>query len=174
MESAFLHTLTSFEYFIRNLAHYNAATEESLVTLDNHITILSYLIGEELDGVSKEIGELLGQLWTRLGANRSRLAHAHSRFQSLSRAGTQTKAMKALVWDVRVELDGLQETSDALRSYAVEPLILDGPLPRADVVRSLSDGCQSLNTRSAGCQLEVTTIAEDQGGSSGSTHAAVI
>lgn len=157
IQDSFSHSLQTFESYVQSLTHYNAATDESLVILDNHIHILSYLIGEELHEVSREIGELLGQLWTRLGANRSRLTNAHLRFESLTRAGHQTKAMKSFVWDVRVELDGLQESAEALRSYVAEPLLLGGSLPRVEIARALSDGCKLLRSRMAGGLTDATS-----------------
>jgi len=141
---------------------FNLATDESLIVLDGHIVVVSHLIGEEMHHASMELGELLGRLWTRLGGNRNRLAETNSRFLSLTHAGQQTRAMKALVWDVRIELDGLQENTDALRAYAAEPLLLDGRLPKADVIRALSDGCQHLRSRALGSLGGVNVIEDDR------------
>lgn len=144
VQHAYLHTLRSFEALNHDLTHLNAETERSLARLDSHIDILRDLLSEEVDGLTKEIGELLGRLWTRLGGNRSSLSDAHERQLSLSRAGEKLGLMRRVVWDAQVELHGLQQGTDALRAYTVEPLLVDGPLPRREIIRALIEGCETL------------------------------
>jgi hypothetical protein len=143
-KAAFVHLLQTFESSIQSLDHLNAAADGSLLVLDNHIHVVGHVVGEETGVRSREVGDILGRLWTILGGNRSLLNQAQLRFAALLQAGVQVKRMKSLVWDARVELNALGERAEILRSYAVEPLLLGGPIQQADIVRIISQGSKSL------------------------------
>ena len=150
---AFLHTLHIFELLIHDLTHSNALTGQSLITLESKINALKHLVDDEANAVSAEIGELLGRLWTVLGGNRGHLKHARSHYRVLNQTGQQAKAMKKMVLDVQLELEGLQKNCDRLRSYAATPLLLLSAMPKKVVVISLSEGCKQLKSRVKGTMM---------------------
>lgn len=147
VQNAFTHTLQTFEILLHSVSHSNGLTEESLITLSGQLDVIRHLAGEETSLVSREIGELLGSLWTQLGGNRKLIANAHQRYLTLNYTSVQTKAMQRLVFDVRSELYDLQVISDTLRAYAAHPLLLGTDIPKGSIITALSEGCQSLRDR---------------------------
>lgn len=143
----FLHTLQTFEFLLQSVSHSNGLTDESLEMLSGQLDVIRHLSGEEATIVTKEIGELLGSLWTRLGGNRKLIANAHQRYTTLNYTSVQTKAMQRLVVDIRVELYDLQVISDTLRAYAAHTLLLEVDFPKGGILTALSEGCQSLRNR---------------------------
>ncbi|KAF8225969.1 hypothetical protein L208DRAFT_1380421 [Tricholoma matsutake] len=113
----------------------------------SHIEVVKAMLSKGLDGMSKEIGKLLDCLWTRLGGNRALIADAHLCHRSLVQAEIQTMVMKAIVCNACIELSGMQEDSEVLRSYAAEPLLVGRDLPHPEVVRALCQGCKTFQKR---------------------------
>ncbi|TFK60922.1 hypothetical protein BDN72DRAFT_904560 [Pluteus cervinus] len=155
---AFVHTIHMIEVLIRKLGEYNAATDDSLILLEEHIRGVADIVGEELHEVAVEIGELLDRLWMRLwmrlGRNNSRLLEAKLRFEALARVGYQTRILKTVVWNVREELDALQLATDELRAGAAESLLLQELIPHSRVVEALAEGAQKLRKRLNSQNLE--------------------
>jgi len=149
-QASFFHAIQIIESHIGILGEYNAATDVSLIFLEQSIHTISDLIGDETHELTQEIGELLAQLWTWLGANRSRLARMNYRVSALYKVGNHTAGMRSSVWHIRQELDFLQQSTATLRDLAAEPLLLNGPLPRSLMLRQLSQGCQDLQMRFLG------------------------
>lgn len=147
VQNAFIHTLQTFEILLHSVSHSNGLTEESLATLSGQLDVVRHLAGGEIRLVSKEIGELLGSLWTQLGGNRKLIANAHHRYFTLNYTSVQTKAMQRLVFNVQAELYDLQVISDTLRAYAAHPLLLGMDIPKGGVVTALSEGCKGLRDR---------------------------
>lgn len=116
------------------------------MVLEEHIRAVGELIGDESHEVVEEIGELLNRMWTRLGGNRDLLAQMNSRAGALSRVGDYTGSMRKFVGNVYQALIGLQESTDALRDVATEPLLLGRALPRSIILTQLSNGCQALES----------------------------
>lgn len=143
-QGTFLRSLVIIQSSINILSQYNAETANSVVTLEQLIRGVVDLIGDESHEVTKEIGELLGRLWTKLGGNRSLLAQMNSRAHALSTVGRHSGAMRRFVGNVHQALVGLQESTDILRDIATAPLLLDGTIPRPVILAQLSDGCQAL------------------------------
>lgn len=140
----FLHSIQTIEGFITTLRHYNSLTDTSVLYLEEHIHGVIDLVGDENYKTEEEFGELLQRLWTRLGGNRNRLADVSGRLKALSRVGNHTKAMRSIVGNVRQDLDQLQQSTDALRIIATEPLLIEGSIPRTIVLHQLSRGCEAL------------------------------
>jgi hypothetical protein len=140
----FLHSITTIETLINTLRNYNTLTDGAVQYLQESIYSVIELIETENHETKAELVELFGQLWTRLGGNRSRLAHISTRLNTLSTVGNHTMSMRAIVWQVRQQLDELKKSTEVLRDIASEPLLVSGPLPRSIILRQLSDGCQAL------------------------------
>jgi hypothetical protein len=137
-----------------------------MIFLEEHIRAIADLVGDETHEVTRELGNLLEDLWTRVGGNRSRLTQMVSHVSALKRVGNHTNDMRSLVWRVRQELDGLQKSTDVLRDIAAEPLLLDGPLPRSIILQQLSKGCQELQYNLVGLndQIPIRTLRISAGG----------
>lgn len=145
-QGSFLNTILIIQSSINVLSEYNSETARSITVLEEHIRAVVDLIGDESHEVVEEIGELLGRMWTKLGGNRDRLAQMNSRAGALSKVGHHAGSMRKFVGNVYQALTGLQESTDALREVATEPLLLSGALPQSIVLAQLSDGCQALET----------------------------
>lgn len=153
-QETFLRSLVIIQSSINVLSQYNAETAKSVIILEQHIQGVVDLIGDERHEVTKEIGQLLGQLWTRLGGNRTRLAQMNSRARALSTVGNHTGAMRKFVGNVHQALMGLQESTSVLRDIATAPLFLNGALPRSIILIQLSDGCQALRESFMGSRTQ--------------------
>lgn len=107
-------------------------------------------MAEEAEEAAREIGDLLGRLWTKLGGNYKQLTNTQGKYHALLRTGKQTLAMKRLVSNVQDELHDLQVNCEALRGYAMEPLLTEGHVSKNAVIRTLGEGCRGLKSRLKG------------------------
>ncbi|KAJ3516834.1 hypothetical protein NLJ89_g880 [Agrocybe chaxingu] len=148
LRRAYLHAIKSFETLNHELAHLNGEAYESLITLDNHIELLADLVYEEaLVETWEEIQEILGRFWSILGLYRSSVAQAREQEAVLEHVGLSTKVMKHFVLDVQLQLESLQADTEALRTQAAEPLLIDGSVAVENVVYALKEGSTMLKER---------------------------
>jgi hypothetical protein len=140
----FLHSIATIKALVNTLQNYNTLTDGTVQYLQESIHSVIELIETENHKMKAELIELFGQLWTCLGGNHSCLAHISTWLNTLSTVGNHTILMRAIVWQVRQQLNELKKSTEVLHDIASKPLLISGPLPCSIILCQLSDGCQAL------------------------------
>ncbi|PVG01093.1 hypothetical protein CPB86DRAFT_781993 [Serendipita vermifera] len=134
---------------LRRLIETSVATTTILNQLESQLLVIHEIVSREEGKVKAGRDEVLGDLWTYVGANRAKLSNFASHKSLLSQVGHYRSSAAVQVGGTLVQLERLSSDLDELRERVATPVLLDSQdgipsIPIEVHVMTLQKGVQRL------------------------------